>query len=268
MDFKKHFDVIMKRVMPQSFPIGIKLIKQDDAFPEGVVRPEKFGIRIALCQWTNLARRWGWVVGAASEDISCTPCLAAFGFRKLKDRADLAHFFVEMGYFDSPDFAVSITERIKLLEPGKVRGVLAFPLNKAVVEPDVVVVYGTPAQMIRLTYAYGYQYGRLIRSETGFGLSCLSAVSPCQTEEPIFVHPGRGERILAGTDDSEMFFTFPASHLEKIVDGLEKTQEKGLRYPIQGYVLYQPPVLPQMKALGKKLEALDLKRNSERIEKL
>ena len=258
MDYKKHFDVIMKRVMPQSFPIGIKLIRQDDPFPEGIVRPEKFGIKVALCQWTNLARRWGWVVGAAAEEISCTPCLAAFGFRKLEDKADLARFFVEMGYFDSPDFAMNITEQIKLLEPGKVRGVLAFPLNKALVEPDVVVVYGTPAQMIRLTYACLHAYGRLIRSETGFGLSCLSAVSPSRTEEPIFVHPGRGERILAGTDDSEMFFTFPASRLTEIVDGLEKTQERGLRYPIQGYVLYEPPVLPQMRALEKKLLALDV----------
>jgi hypothetical protein len=67
------------------------------------------------------------------------------------------------------------------------------------------------------------------------------------------VHPGRGERILAGTDDCEMFLTIPANHVEGIVDGLEKTQEKGLRYPIQGYALFQPPVLPVMKDLEKKI---------------
>jgi uncharacterized protein (DUF169 family) len=255
MDYQKPFDCVMKRVMPQSFPIGIKLILQDDTFPEEVIRPEKYGIKVALCQWTNLARRWGWVVGARADDISCTPCLAGFGFRKLQNKADLAGFFVEMGYFESPDLAMSITEQIKLIEPGKVKGIVAFPLNKAPVEPDVVVIYGTPAQMIRLTYGYIHAYGRLIRSETGFGLSCLSAVSPFQTEEPIFVHPGRGERILAGTDDCEMFFTLPASRLAAVVDGLEKTQAKGLRYPIQGYVLYEPPAIPAMEALEKKLTA-------------
>jgi uncharacterized protein (DUF169 family) len=253
MDYKKHFDVIMRRVMPQSFPIGIKMIMQEDTFPEEIVRPKKYGIKVALCQWTNLARRWGWVVGATANDISCTPCLAAFGFRKVQDKADLAQFFVNMGYFSSPDLAMTITDNLKLLEPGKVNGIVAFPLNKAAVDPDVVVVYGSPAQMIRLAYAHIYAYGRFIRSETGFGLSCLSAVLPSQTKEAIFVHPGRGERILAGTDDCEMFFSLPASALPDIVDGLEKTHEKGLRFPIQGYVLYQPPVLPAMKELEKRL---------------
>jgi uncharacterized protein (DUF169 family) len=42
------------------------------------------------------------------------------------------------------------------------------------------------------------------------------------------VHPGRGERILAGTDECEMFFSFPAKDLELFVDGLEKTHKKGL----------------------------------------
>ena len=81
MDYTHYFDDIMKMVMPQSFPIGVKIVTKDDPFPSGVTRPAKYGIKIALCQWTNLARRWGWVVGAMAEDINCTPCLAGFGFR-------------------------------------------------------------------------------------------------------------------------------------------------------------------------------------------
>ena len=38
--------------MPQSFPIGIKILRKDDPFPDGVVRPGKFGIKVALYQWT------------------------------------------------------------------------------------------------------------------------------------------------------------------------------------------------------------------------
>jgi hypothetical protein len=37
------------------------------------------------------------------------------------------------------------------------------------------------------------------------------------------------------------------------VDGLEKTHQKGTRYPIQSYMLYQPPEIPPVKALGEKL---------------
>jgi len=44
MDFTKCSEIIMKMVMPQSFPIGIKILRKDDSISDGVVRPGKFGI--------------------------------------------------------------------------------------------------------------------------------------------------------------------------------------------------------------------------------
>jgi uncharacterized protein (DUF169 family) len=110
-----------------------------------------------------------------------------------------------------------------------------------------------PAQMIRLTIGYIHNHGRLIRSETGIGLSCLSTLMPFWKQEPSLIHPGRGERTFAGTDDSEMCFSIPASQLESLVDGLEQTQKKRMRYPIQGYLLYQPRLASPMEALREKL---------------
>ena len=88
----------------------VTVYERDDPLPDGVVRPSKFGIKIALCQWTTLARRWGWIVGAMAEDISCTPCLAAFGFKELKDKSDFAQFAMDMGYFDSLEPASVLVE--------------------------------------------------------------------------------------------------------------------------------------------------------------
>jgi uncharacterized protein (DUF169 family) len=254
MDYEKFYDAIMKMVMPQSFPIGVKIIKAGEKFPDGVVRPNQFKIKVAMCQWTTLARRWGWVVGVTPEDINCTPCMAGFGFKRIVDKADFIKFVIDMGYFESEDLAKKMLGGFEPLEPGSIQGVVTFPLNKATVDPDLVLIYGTPAQMTRVAYGYIHNHGHLIRSDTGFGLSCLAAVMPLWRDEATFVHPGRGERLLSGTDDSEMFFSMPASSMEAFLDGLEKTQSKGLRYPIQGFVLYQPPLLPQMKELYKKLE--------------
>jgi uncharacterized protein (DUF169 family) len=253
MDYEKYSEIIMRMGMPQSFPIGIKILRKDDPLPDGVIRPSKFGIKIALCQWTTLARRWGWVVGAMAEDINCTPCFAGFGFKKLKDKSDFAQFIIGMVFSDSLEAASVLAEQLELIKPGEVKGIVAFPLAKAPVNPDLIVIYGTPAQMTRLTYAYIHSHACIIHSRTSFGLSCLSAVMPFWKQEPALVHPGRGERTLAGTDDSEMLFSTPVSHLEALVNGLEKTHKKGLRYPIQGYVLYEPPLIPPMKALEGKL---------------
>jgi len=253
MDFEKAYQTLTKTVMPQSFPLGVKIIKQDDHLPDGAVRPAKFGLKIAMCQWPTLARRWGWIIGVMAEDVNCVPCLAGFGFKKLKNQADLAQFLMDMGYAESMEPAETLADSIEPLEPGQVKGIAAFPLDKAPTVPDLVWIYGTPAQMIRLVIAYALSFGRPIRSETGFGLSCLAGVKPFFSDEPAFVIPGRGERMLAGTDDSEMYLSLPASHLEGLIDGLEKSHKKGLRFPIQGYVMYQPAVIPPMKALLEKL---------------
>ncbi|MBW2096290.1 MAG: hypothetical protein JRI80_15540, partial [Deltaproteobacteria bacterium] len=50
-------------------------------------------------------------------------------------------------------------------------------------------------------------------------------------------------------------FSMPLEYLEKILEALEITHKKGMRYPVQGYLLYEPPVLPPMKALEEKLLA-------------
>ena len=98
------------------------------------------------------------------------------------------------------------------------------------------------------------QVRELIESKTtGFGIACLSTLRPYWSGKPAFVHPGRGERILAGTDEQEMLFSFPAKDLEMLADGLEKTHQKGTRYPVQSYMIYQPPVIPPVKALEEKL---------------
>jgi uncharacterized protein (DUF169 family) len=254
MDYEAYSEEISRMIRPQSFPLGVKLVQEADSLPEGAVRPSKYGIRISLCQWTTMARRWGRVVGAVAEDISCTPCLAALGLRGLENRRHLSEYFLEMGYFDRMELAEMATRELDPIPFGEIGGVAFFPLHRAPVEPDIILIYGTPAQMARLAAGHLYHHGQLIESKTtGFGVSCLSAVQPHFTGQPALVHPGRGERILGGADECEMFFTFPAKQGESLLDGLKKTQEKGIRYPVQSYMMYQPPLIKPMKSLGEKL---------------
>jgi uncharacterized protein (DUF169 family) len=254
MNTQPYAEKISQMIRPQSFPLGVKLLKEKDSLPERTMKPSKYGVQISLCQWTTLARRWGRVAGVMAEDINCSPCLAALGLKKLENRDDLAEYFLEMGYFDNIELAQSVTEQLDPIPAGEIKGAVMFPLDQAPVDPDLVVIYGTPAQMARLAAGYLYHSGELIESKTtGFGIACLSTIKPYWSGKPAFVHPGRGERILAGTDEHEMLFTFPAKKLKMLVDGLEKTHKKGTRYPIQSYMIYQPPVIPPVKALEEKL---------------
>jgi len=256
MDFQRCYDTIFKTIMPQSFPIGVKIVKQGESFPEKVVRPAKFNIKISLCQWTTIARRWGWVVGALGEDINCTPCLAAFGFKRVPNINDVATFFMSMGYTKKEEQAVAMAENVEYRNPGEVKGVVMFPLNKAPVAPDLVMIYGMPAQMFRLASGLFYTSGKSIISKSHIGISCLHTLMPYWNQEPAFVNPGRGERMLAATGDTEMCLSLPAKYVDDLTEGLEATQKTGTRYPIQSYLLYTPPSIPPMRELEAKL--LDL----------
>jgi uncharacterized protein (DUF169 family) len=234
------------------------LVKNGNQLPAEAIRPSKYGIKISLCQWTTMARRWGRILGAVANDINCTPCLAALGLKQMKRKEALSEYFLDMVYFDNIELAKNATKELDIIPTGEISGLMFFPLEMVPVDPDIVLIYGTPAQMARfLASGYVYCSGELIKSATtGFGISCLSAIKPYFTGKPAFVHPGRGERILAGTDESEMFFTFPAKYCGLLVKGLEKTQKKGTRYPVQSYLIYQPPTIKPMKILEKKLSDL------------
>jgi uncharacterized protein (DUF169 family) len=84
MDYKAYSEEISKMVRPQTFPIGVKFVKDIDQLPSQAVRPSKYNIKISLCQWITMARRWGRILGAVAEDINCTPCLAALGLKRLE----------------------------------------------------------------------------------------------------------------------------------------------------------------------------------------
>jgi len=54
--------------------------------------------------------------------------------------------------------------------------------------------------------------------------------------------PGNGDRVWAGCQDHEMIMAIPGPDLADVVDGLEKTHRKGIRYPIPTYLRYRPEV--------------------------
>jgi uncharacterized protein (DUF169 family) len=256
MDWKTYSDELNRLIRPQSFPLGVKLLPGGNELPGKATRPAKYGIQISLCQWTTMARRWGRILGATAEDINCTPCLAALGLKRMAEPSALAAYFMEMGYFETPDGAERAVDELGVLPPGRFGAICFFPLHMAPCEPDIVLVYGSPAQMSRLVAGHLYHSGETVVSRTTIGISCLSALKPFFDGKPKLVHPGRGERILAGTDEGEMLFACPAGLCQPLLNGLRQTHERGSRYPVQSYLIYEPPVLPPMKHLGEKLSDL------------
>lgn len=244
----------------KTFSVAAKFLKDDESFPEKAKRPaQAMGKRIALCQAISMARIYGWMVGLAREDIICTPGAIMFGFSDSTDPpASLAELFAEVRFDDTLDLAAKETAAMHRFENGEIKGIVLTPLEKADFEPDAAIIYGNPAQMMRLAQAWSFSTGERVEGSFGGKVECDEClIAPFKTGLPRMVNPGLGERIFAMTQDDEMAFALPGKALAALVRGLKEAGSPiGAKYPITPYQNFEPNFPKAHKNLGKKLGIL------------
>ncbi|VUT25218.1 MAG: hypothetical protein MOIL_00926 [Candidatus Methanolliviera sp. GoM_oil] len=230
---------------PQTFPLAIKLIKSETEIPEKATRPLRdLKVKVALCQGITMSRRYGWTVGMTAEDLGCSIALAAYGWKKPNDEMAMAKFLLKMGYAASIEAGVNIAKEVNRFEEGEYVGIVFSPLAWTKIVPDLIMMYGNPAQIMRLIHASTHHQGNNVTcSFSGRAASCTEGIiQTVLTGEPKAVIPGNGDRVWAMTQDDEMAFTIPATKLGSIIEALEVTHERGIRYPIPICQRFQPEV--------------------------
>ncbi len=260
--WKEYGRQIEKFVRPNTYPLGLKVIKDKKDFPPKTQFPAGLGIKIAFCQANTLARIHGWTMGVMPEDIICWPVHMGFGWKEV-DRDAQAKFFYDMGYVADEK---ALNERLRLLNEAKETshrlnldnpqtGFCIFPLARTEIEPDLIFVYGNPAQIMRLVQGYIYHTGKPVTSSSLASGACVqTVVDTLDKQEPFMVLSGNGERVFAMTQDSEMMFACPADKLGMIVEGMEVFHKHGQRYPVPVYQFYTPQFLGPFLELGKALK--------------
>lgn len=238
MEAKQAAAVLQQYLRPATFPVAVKLSAQAD-LPEKVRRPKNFlGYPIAVCQGIAMARNIGWTVGFLREDHACAPSFIVFGLAEEPAEVKLGEV-VHPLYGETPEACARTQEFMATLPVGKVKSIICSPLERAAFDPDVVLVYGNPAQIARLVQGALYRQGGAITS-TFIGRNSCGAelVAPYLTRRCQVVVPGSGERVFALTQDHEMCFAIPWECLDDVLFGLEKTHQLGtMRYPtpFQGF---------------------------------
>lgn len=252
-DLKAFEAALQTYIRPGSFPVAIRMVEAGESLPDRVRRPLKdLGLRLAICQGVAMARRYGWVVALSREDVSCPPARAIFG---LEPR--LEYFEQGMacyGMYTATPEAGAVTEaQVARFEPGRYEAILAAPLFRTTFEPHLVLIYGNPAQVMRLVAAALWREGgRLTSSFSGRADCSDSTIVTMQTGQCQVILPCYGDRIFAMTQDHEMAFTVPAARLGEIIEGLEGTHRGGIRYPMPHFVRAEveyPPSYQKMEEL-------------------
>lgn len=229
-----------KHLRVSTFPVGVRSLAPGEVIPAKAKRPAKdLGVKVAICQAIGFARRYGWTLVFSGDDLSCPIAKAAFGFAD-RNAYYTSGALADGMYASCREAGARFEDALPRYERDEVGAVVVGPLSRIDWAPDTVLVYGNPAQVLRLLNACLYEKGGAMKAEsTGRGDCADIVIRSRRSGEPQLVLPCYGDRIFGMTADDEMAFTFPFAMAEQVVKGLEGTHAGGVRYPIPVYLRFQ-----------------------------
>ncbi len=226
-------------------PVAVKLAAAGETPPERIAYPSaKLGHPLAVCQGMTIARTMGWTMGFGAGDHAC-PLPRVFMGHVAPER------FLEGGiagfYQDDPECMRAMEASYPRWPLGRWQEVWLAPVDRCDFAPDVVVVYGSPAQVLAMIHGANFGVGTGVASlSTGrYGCS-LWLAGAVQSGQCTYMVPGPGERIFAGTGEHEMSFAIPAGRMERFMEGLAYVAKKGsYRYPVPNMGALAAPAIPK-----------------------
>ncbi len=176
------------------------------------------------------------------EDLICVPAMIMFGFTDAPDQpATLARLFCEINFSSSPEKALVETSSMNRLANREYEALLLTPLAKSPENPDTILLYGNPAQVMRLVQAYSYVAGERVPGHFGGKVECDEyLIAPFKTGKPRVAIPGMGDRIFSMTQDDEMVFALPGQSPGGPYPGTERVRQQN-RGPLPGHLLPELP---------------------------
>jgi uncharacterized protein (DUF169 family) len=250
-DLKEVENALNTYVRPLTFPVAIKMLKSEDEIPEKTRRPfQQMKKKVAICQGIGMARKLGWAIAMGKEDMQCSLGAAPFGFFKNIDYFDEGNLAAGM-FTASKEVGKKEEDLVDRFDYDAYSHILVAPISRTAFEPDLLMMYGNPAQIMRLIQGALFSEGGAVQSSSLGRLGCASIITVIKSDECRFLVPGNGDRIFGMTQDYEMSFMMPASKVESVVDGLAQTHKTGIRYPITSFFNFEgtfpPSYQEQMK---------------------
>jgi uncharacterized protein (DUF169 family) len=200
-------------------PVAVKLVQSRSDIPAGVPELKE---KVRHCEMVQKARN-GDVFYATKEQHACAGGAGALGIMETPEKIKTGEFYFGLGRFKTLDAAKKTMKAVPRTGKSFVASMYA-PLEKASFEPDVIVIIGTPKQLLKIAQSNIYhEGGRNVASFSGIQSLCADAVaSPYNTGELNATFGCDGSRKYAKIADEELIVGIPAAKLESVVEALEK----------------------------------------------
>jgi MtaA/CmuA family methyltransferase len=232
------------------------MFRHGEPLPEKAKRPSRdFKKGFANCQTIDMVRRYGWTIALTREDSICSLGITAMGFDKeLKFYRD--GNLCEGMYTETAEAGSRSEAAVDKFSYNQYQALVATPLDRCDFEPDLICIYGNPAQVMRLVQAALWKRGGKLTSSFGGRIDCSEIiVTTLRTRECQVILPCSGDRIFGQTQDHEMAFTIPFHRVEEILEGLRGTHKGGIRYPITQFMEYEGKFPPRYMEVNRMWDA-------------
>lgn len=243
-------EAIARYLRPPTFPLAVRMLAHAAEAPAAARHPRRdTGGRLTLCQAIGICRRQAHSIVLSREDVGCPNALFYLGFATPPDEYWQGRIpFTPANQSD--EARARRSKALAFLPVGAYGAVLIEPLVKASAEPALILIYGRPAQMMRIVQAATFRGGEPFPISAAGGGSCSSEiVRPLLDDQIVMTLPGNGERIFGLTQDDEMACSIPMSRVDVVIEGLKETHAGGQRYPIPAFGSADPPMPPAYEAL-------------------
>ena len=228
----ENFDNLLNKYLRLStFPVAVKLL-EDPTDLDSIKYLKKPDNKIAICQLFSYARYYGWTMGCTKEENLCPLAEIAIGFEEKHKLFDEGAYFIGR-YNATKEAAKKTSESMPFLDSGKYSAIVAGAFSRIEFEPDLILIWGNSAQIMRVIQGYLWKRGGRISMSTFCDGVCADTISNTLiTGELQIAFPCLGDRRFGMALDSDLIASIPFNLIEEILEGLEKTHKAGTRYPI------------------------------------
>jgi len=230
-------------------PVAYKKLEKAEELDdiENVFRPDR---TFTYCQVPFMVRVLGLTVGITREVQMLDRCMRLHGLKDADEESmQREAAMLSTTWLPSSEEAMKQQHDYPRIPAGE--AIVAAPLGDEKFEPDVVSVYGNPAQVMMIMCGLQKEkYERFNFSFIGEG-ACTDSLAKCYVSgKPALAIPCYGERALGQVADDEIVIALPPSEIEKSLSGLKKLAKVGLKYPVVyiGGVADVVPILSQLYA--------------------
>ncbi len=235
MQAKRDWEKIIRRMEQlmrlKSFPVAFKMLENKNEL-ENIPFMRRMNKKVTLCQLITLVRNFDWTVGAELSDFLSPTCASILG---LADTPDFYKdgTFRSIVWVKNREDGKKYEASIPRLPLGKYQAVAMAPLVYNPFEPDIVLFYANPAQMMLLINSLQFENYEVMHFYCVGESSCSDAIARCYlTGKPSLTIPCYGERRYGHAQDDELVMAVPVDMVEKALKGMEALYRRGIRYPI------------------------------------